>query len=272
MPDFLTTCLEAAHRGAHVLLDWQNRFQPREKAPKDLVTEADIAAQEAILLTIRKAFPEHDFLGEEQAAERKASGLPPIPLRQSAYRWVVDPLDGTMNYVHRLPGFAVSIALQQADEVILGVILDPLTDDCFVAVRGEGSKLNGKPIRTSGCERADRALLAVSFSPHVTRGSIEIARFVEGLVACQSVRRMGSAALNLAYVAAGRLDAYWATSVSIWDVAAGLLMVEEAGGAVIGIDSSPVNLERPEFVASASPSLQRDMLEILRRAEGQRSS
>jgi myo-inositol-1(or 4)-monophosphatase len=271
MPDFLTVCLDAVHHAGQVLLDWQDRFRPREKGPKDLVTEADVAAQEVILQTIRKAFPDHDFLGEEQAADRKSNGLSPIPLRQSAYRWVVDPLDGTMNYVHRLPGFAVSVALQKGDEVVLGVIYDPITEERFIAVKGEGVKLNCAPIRTSGCERADQALLAVSFSPHVTRDSIEIARFVEGLVACQSVRRMGSAALNLAYVAAGRLDAYWATSVSIWDVAAGLLMVEEAGGAVMGIDGSPIHLERPEFVASASLPLQRDMLEILRRAERQRA-
>jgi myo-inositol-1(or 4)-monophosphatase len=272
MPDFLSVCVDAAQRGGRVLLDWQDRFKPREKAPKDLVTEADLAAQDVIQQSIRKAFPDHDFLGEEQAAERKVQGLAPIPPRRSEYRWIVDPLDGTMNYVHRLPGFAVSIGLQQGDDVILGVILDPIAGDCFVAVRGEGVKLNGKSIQTSGCERADQALIAVSFSPNVPRNSIEIARFVEGLIACQSVRRMGSAALNLAYVAAGRLDAYWATSVCIWDVAAGLLMVEVAGGAVIGIDGSPVVLERPEFVASASEPLQGHMLEILRRAAEPRAA
>src|SRR6185295_9818564 len=178
MPDFLAVCLDAAQRGGQVLLDWQGRFQAREKAPKDMVTEADLAAQDAILQTIRKAFPGHDFLGEEQAAERKANGQLPIPPRQSAFRWIVDPLDGTMNYVHRLPGFAVSIGLQEGDDVILGVILDPLTQDCFVAVRGEGAQLNSRPLKTSGCEQADRALIAVSFSPSVTRDSIEIARFV----------------------------------------------------------------------------------------------
>lgn len=271
MANYLDVCLEAAQRGGAVLLDWQERFTFREKAPRDLVTEADVAAQEAIRDCLLKAFPNHDFLGEEEAAERKAQGLDPIPPRQSEFRWVVDPLDGTANYVHRMSGFAVSIALQQGDEVILGVVLDPRSQECFTVARGEGVQFNGQPVQTSGCERPDQALIAVSFSPNVPRGSIEITRFVEALHACQSVRRLGSAALNLAYVASGRLDAYWATSVSIWDVAAGLLMVEEAGGKVSGLNGQPLVLERPEFVATASHPLHRELLGILKEAERRHS-
>src|SRR5439155_39461 len=172
MPEFLDVCLEAAKRGGQVLLDWQDRFQTREKGPKDLVTEADCMAQEAIREIIHKAFPDHDFVGEEDAAERKAKGLSPIPERRS-------------------------------DEILL---------------------------------------------------------------AAQSVRRMGSAALNLCYVAAGRLDAYVATSVSIWDIAAGLLLVTEAGGAVSAIDGHPLSLERPELIACASQSLAADLIQALRSA------
>jgi myo-inositol-1(or 4)-monophosphatase len=267
MPDFLSVAMEAAERGAAVLLDWQDRFRPREKAPRDLVTEADVAAQAAIQQVIAKAFPDHDFLGEEEAADRKLTGLAAIPPRKSRYRWIVDPLDGTVNYVHRLPGFAVSIALQHENDLLVGVILDPISRDCFVGVRGEGAKLSGSRVQTSGCQRAEEALIAVSFSPNVPRGSLEIFRFIEGLHACQSVRRMGSAALNLAYVASGRLDSYWATSVCIWDVAAGLLLVEEAGGAVSGIDGSPLTLERPELVATASQPLLQEMLRILASAQ-----
>jgi len=266
MPEFLDVCLEAAKRGGQVLLDWQDRFQTREKGPKDLVTEADCMAQEAIREIIHKAFPDHDFVGEEDAAERKAKGLSPIPERRSEYRWVVDPLDGTTNYVHHLPGYAVSIALQQGDDLILGVVLDPLSEECFVAQRGHGATLNGQPITTSGCGRIGQALVAVSFSPHVERDSPEIRRFVEILLAAQSVRRMGSAALNLCYVAAGRLDAYVATSVSIWDIAAGLLLVTEAGGAVSAIDGHPLSLERPELIACASQSLAADLIQALRSA------
>jgi myo-inositol-1(or 4)-monophosphatase len=266
MPGHLAVCLEAARQAGAVLMDWQHRFQSREKGPRDLVTEADLAAQEIIRETIRKAFPDHDFLGEEDAAERKSQGLPPIPPRRSEFRWIVDPLDGTVNYVHGLPGYAVSIALQQGDAIALGVIFDPLVDDWFVCVRGQGAKLNGQPVKTSRCERLEQALIAVSFSPNVPRSSIEIYRFIEALLACQSVRRMGSAALNLAYVASGRLDGYWATSVNIWDVAAGLLMVEEAGGAIAGIDGSELSLDRPELVVSASAPLQKQLLQVLREA------
>jgi myo-inositol-1(or 4)-monophosphatase len=263
MPDFLDVCLSAARRGGEILLDWQDRFTPREKASRDLVTEADVAAQDAIRDILRNAFPDHDFLGEEEAADRKAQGLDPIAPRRSEYRWIVDPLDGTMNYVHKLPGFAVSIALQHNDQIILGVILDPIGQEEFVAVRSQGVTLNGRRLQTSGCSQAADALVAVSFPPHVTRESAEIARFIDILLACQSVRRMGSAALNLAYVAAGRLDAYMASSVSIWDVAAGLLMVEEAGGHNAAIDGSILNLERPEFIAAASQPLQAELVRLV---------
>jgi myo-inositol-1(or 4)-monophosphatase len=266
MPDYLSVCLEAAHRGGSVLLDWQHRFRAKEKSPKDLVTEADVASQEAIRAIIHKAFPDHDFLGEEEAADRKAKGLPPLGSRRSHFRWIVDPLDGTVNYVHRLPGYAVSIALQEAEELLLGVVLDPLSQDCFIAQRGQPATLNGQPVSTSGCEKAEQALIAVSFSSNVPRGSIEITRFVEALHACQSVRRMGSAAMNLCYVACGRLDAYLATSVAIWDVAAGLLIVQQAGGTVCALDGSALGLDRPEMIAAASPALQREIVEVMARA------
>ena len=252
---FLSVCLEAAELGGQALLDWQDRFTPREKGPKDLVSQADLAAQEAIRSCILKSFPDHDFLSEEEAADRKAQGLPAISERCSEYRWIVDPLDGTTNYIHHLPGYAVSIALQRGPHIELGVVFDPLAKECFVAERGKGAKLNGKPLHSSGCNELNKALIAISFSPHVNRDSPEIKRFVEILLASQSVRRMGSAALNLCYVAAGRLDGYLATSVSVWDVAAGLLMVEEANGKTTGLSGSPICLEKPELIAAASPAL-----------------
>jgi myo-inositol-1(or 4)-monophosphatase len=254
-PPFLSVCLEAAELAGQALLDWQDRFTPREKGPKDLVSQADLAAQEAIRACILKSFPDHDFLSEEEAADRKAQGLPAIAERRSEYRWIVDPLDGTTNYIHHLPGYAVSIALQRGSQIELGVVFDPLAKECFVAERGKGAVLNGKPLQTSSCTDINRALIAVSFSPHVTRESPEIKRFVEILLASQSVRRMGSAALNLCYVAAGRLDGYLATSVSLWDVAAGLLMVEEANGKTAGLNGSPVCLDNPELIAAASPEV-----------------
>lgn len=267
MTDFLSVCIDAAMTGGKVLLDWQDRFEAREKGPKDLVTEADVAAQEAIRAILLGAFPEHDFLGEEEAAERKAAGLPPIPPRRGEFRWIVDPLDGTANYVHKLQTFAVSIALERAGELVCGCVLDPIANECFTATKGEGAKLNGQPIRVSKCERVEQAMVAVSFSPNVPRGSIEITRFVEVLHAAQAVRRLGSAALNLCYIAAGRLDIYWATSVQAWDIAAGALMVREAGGIVTSIDGGPLDLERAELSASSTQPLHHEVMQLLRRAQ-----
>ena len=263
MSQYLEVCLEAAHRAGKVLLDWRDRFQAREKGLNDLVTEADVAAQETIRQTILKAFPDHDFLGEEEAAERVKCGQAAIAERRSDFRWIVDPLDGTMNYVHRLPGYAVSIALEIGCELEVGVVYDPLSGEQFVAQRGKGARLNGVPIAASGCERLDRALVAVSFSPHVRRDSPEVKRFVELLMAAQSVRRMGSAALNLCYVAAGRLDGYIATSVSAWDVAAGVLVLREAGATITALDAGPLQLEKPELVAAASHPLLNEIVRTI---------
>jgi myo-inositol-1(or 4)-monophosphatase len=267
MADFLSVCVEAARAGGAVLLDWRDRFAAREKGPKDLVTEADVAAQETIRGILLKAFPDHDFLGEEEAADRKAKGLAPIPPRKSDFRWIVDPLDGTANYVHRLQTFAVSIGLQQGSELVAGCVFDPISDEIYTAVRGGGAKLNGRPIRASNCQRLSAAMVAVSFSPNVPRGSIEITRFIEVLHAAQATRRLGSAALNLCYLAAGRLDSYWATSLAAWDIAAGVLILREAGGIVTDIRGTPLDMEKPEMLASASDALHAETLEVLRQAE-----
>jgi myo-inositol-1(or 4)-monophosphatase len=262
MHEFLSICEQAARVGGQVLLDWQHRFTSREKGRRDLVTEADVASQKAIREVLLGRFPDHDFLGEEDASFPVTPKTGP----KSDYRWIVDPLDGTANYVHGMPAFAVTIALERAGEIVLGVILAPVSGEFYQAVRGEGAFLGKQRLKTSGCKSAEQALVALSFGANVPRGSIEIARFIECLLACQSVRRLGSAALNLAYLAAGRLDCYCASSVKIWDVAAGLLMVQEAGGAVTRIDGGPLDLAHPEFIASASDELQQEMLQIVSRA------
>jgi myo-inositol-1(or 4)-monophosphatase len=267
MPEFLEVCRRAALAGGELLLSWRDRFSTREKASRDLVTDADLASQVAIREILLGAFPDHDFLGEEVDPNDK----PTAGTRQSngRYRWIVDPLDGTSNYVHRLQTFAVSIALEDQGRIVLGVVYDPIAREFYHAEAGTGAYLNGQPLATSGCQSPGDAMIAVSFSPHVPRDSVEIRRFVEGLVACQSVRRLGSAALNLAYLAAGRLDAYWATSVNNWDVAAGILLVREAGGIVTDIRGGELDLERPQFVASASFPLHGHMLRLLAAAEAQ---
>lgn len=258
MHDYITVCEQAARQGGAVLLDWQGRINPREKAPKDLVSEADLASQQTIYDTIHGAFPDHDFLGEEADEDEVHS-------RESDFRWIVDPLDGTVNYVHQLPAYSVSVALEHRGVLQVGVVYDPIADECFSAARGKGAFLNGTKISVSKCHSLSAALAAASFSAGVTRESDEISRFLNVLVECQALRRLGSAALNLAYLASGRLDAYWATSVKIWDVAAGLLLLEEAGGVTSGVDGEPFDLSRPHFAAAATRSLHTELVATLKR-------
>jgi myo-inositol-1(or 4)-monophosphatase len=262
MQEFLAPCEQAARLGGRELLRWQGKFQWREKSKKDLVTEADLASQQAIQAFVAAEFPDHDFLGEEDEGAVDFAGKQ----ARKPFRWLVDPLDGTANYVHGLPNYAVSVAIEYAGNVVCGVVYDPNADECFAAARGQGATLNGKRVSVSGCQHLEEALVAASFAPNVRRGSPEIARFVEVLVRCQSMRRLGSAALNLCYVGAGRLDSYWATSVKIWDVAAGMLFVQEAGGTVTSMDGSPVSLAHPEMLASATSPLHAELLSVLKRA------
>ena len=235
-----------------------------EKGPKDLVTEADRLAQSVVQSILLNAFPDHEFLGEEDSPAAIPNTAGPTPRStQGVLRWVVDPLDGTANYVHGLPGFAVSIALERDGEVLTGVVFDPILNECYVAVKGEGAFLNGKRLKASSCDALRDAMVAASFPANVERSSPEIATFAEVLVASQSLRRLGSAALNLSYLAAGRVDAYWATSVKPWDVAAGVLLVREAGGIMTAVDGTPFRLSEPKFAAAATPKLHAELVAIL---------
>jgi myo-inositol-1(or 4)-monophosphatase len=261
MSCFLDTCEQAARIGGQILLEKWGRIQVREKAPGDLVTQADLESQRAIYQYIREKFPDHDFLGEEDVGT--AAPPPGGGTSQVDYRWIVDPLDGTTNYVHGLEGFAVSIGLEHCGQLLAGVVYDPLRDYCYRAAAGEGAWLNGKPLSTSGLSHLSEALLATSFPPRVRRDSPEIAHFVEVMSRCQSVRRMGSAALNFCYVSEGKLDGYWATSNKLWDIAAGVVILREAGGVVSSLEGGPLDLEYPAFVAAATPSLHTELVAAL---------
>ena len=259
MADFLKTCEEAARAGGQTLLSWIGRFGVREKGPSDLVTQADLASQDAIRQVLLEAFPSHKFIGEEAAAEVDPA---------DEYCWVVDPLDGTTNYVHQMPHYAVSVALAHFGQPIAGVIFDPVHEECFSCRRGGGAFLNGQPIRTSAVTELSGALVAASFAARVRIGSREIDQFVAALLACQAVRRTGSAALNLCYVASGRVDAFWALSTNAWDVAAGVLLVEEAGGVVTRLDGGPLDLRAAHPVATANRILHEQFREMLLSAPG----
>jgi myo-inositol-1(or 4)-monophosphatase len=257
VPDFLTLCEQAARAGGQALGGWVGRFAVHKKGPFDLVTEADWASQEAIRRVILAAFPQHHLVSEEIDAP---------PQFDAEYCWVIDPLDGTTNYVHQVAHYAVSVALAERGQPIVGVVFDPVADECFTAERGKGAWLNGHPIRTSRVRDLGEALVAASFSSEVAFPSREIDQFVAALVRCQAVRRTGSAALNLCYVAAGRFDAFWALSTKAWDIAAGMLVVEEAGGVVSRLDGTPVPLEEPHPVASATPRLHQQFCSLLQTA------
>lgn len=246
----------AARSGGDILLDWEGRFRTREKAPRDLVTDADLASQEAIRTLLAREFPDHAFLGEESAVVELPAG--------AQYCWIVDPLDGTANYVHGMPYYCVSVALAAGSRVVSGCVYQPRTGECFVAEAGGGAFLNGEPLQASGVTQLSQALLAASFSPKVQRDSPQIGQFVDALMAAQSLRRMGAAALNLAYLAAGRFDAYWAADTKVWDVAAGLLLVQEAGGVATGLTGQPVSLAQPAFAAAATPELHAELMALLR--------
>ncbi len=264
--DAMRVAIQAAEAAGHILCNMLETAHAREKAPKDLVTDADLAAQNAIQGLIQKAFPTHRFLGEETAVELSEKDL----LLTDEWRWVVDPLDGTVNYVHQMPNFAVSIALMRGDDTILGVVFDPMACEMYAAIQGRGATVNGRPMHVSSCMRLDQALVAASFPPQVQRDWVEVDQFIEVLVRSQSVRRLGSAALNLCYVGRGRLDAYWANHLKPWDIAAGGLIAVESGAEICKQNGQAFNPWLGELLACSSASLRNEIQECFRDVEKRR--
>ncbi|KAF0216539.1 MAG: myo-inositol-1 [Geobacteraceae bacterium] len=211
------------------------------KGEVNLVTEVDRKCEELIVRAIRYNFPDHDILAEESD----------YGALRSSFKWIIDPLDGTTNYAHGFPWFAVSIALEIEGEVMLGVIHHPMMGELFTAVRGEGALLNGKPIQVSRREPLKGCLLATGFPYDRTwDNENNFDNFLNFQMAARAVRRAGAAALDLAYVAAGRLDGYWECKLKPWDVAAGQLMVIEAGGRVTNHAGEPFSIYDHRILAS----------------------
>ncbi len=271
MQNYLRVCEEAARAAGRVLMDWRGQFSVRAKGPKDLVTEADEAAQKVIRDILLGAFPNHQFVGEEdddaENSMNRGAENGKAPAGDTSYRWIVDPLDGTINYVHDLPSYAVSIGLEREGELLVGVVYNPLLEECFSAVSGQGAYMNGDKLTTSGCTTAYDALVAASLPAGIEGDCVEMRRFVEVSHSCQSIRRLGSAALNLCYVACGRLDGYFASSVKPWDVAAGVLIIREAGGVVSSLHGGTFDIARPKFTCAATGTLHTALLEMLARVE-----
>jgi myo-inositol-1(or 4)-monophosphatase len=261
MSDFVSVCEKAARAGGKVLLDWQGRFGVKEKGPADLVTEADLASEKCIREIVLGEFPDHQFIGEEDQFSGDDSASGGVGARSdSPYRWLVDPLDGTTNYVHQFPIYSVSVALERAGKVIAATVFNPVDGQCYVAAAGQGAHLNGERLSASRVSRLHEALVAVSFGPRTEADSDEVARFLRVLPRCQAIRRFGSAALNLCYLAAGRIDVYWASTTKVWDIAAGVLMAQEAGAIVTGLDGSPFDLANPRFAAAATQPLYDELI------------
>jgi myo-inositol-1(or 4)-monophosphatase len=222
-------------------------------SPTDLVTEMDGRAEAVIVDTLLAAFPHDGVLAEERGRQDGRSGR----------RWIIDPLDGTTNYAHGLPLFAVSIGLEIEGRVALGVVYDPNRDELFVAERGCGAWLGEARLAVSATATLDRSLLATGFPYNVRETPHNnLAQYAAFSLRAQGVRRMGSAVIYLAYVAAGRIDGYWELRLGPWDVAAGSLLVEEAGGCVTDLAGSPLDLDAPAVVAS-NGRIHAEMLAVL---------
>jgi myo-inositol-1(or 4)-monophosphatase len=247
---------EAARLGAARLEEWRARFSVREKAHADLVTEADHASQQVIRTFLAARFPEHDFLGEEDPQAKDGRLRPGVPT------WIVDPLDGTANYVHDVPAYCVSVGLAADGHLVAGAIYDPRQGEMFSAATGLGSTLNGRPIRVSAVSEIRSALLATGFPPDPQCQERNLHYWRVFAYRSQALRRTGSTALNLAYVAAGRFDGYWAYDNWAWDIAAGAVLVNEAGGVVTRADGSPLDPFRPDIVA-ANPAVHAAMIDSL---------
>jgi myo-inositol-1(or 4)-monophosphatase len=235
--------IDAARAAGHLLLSelHGSRRIEYKGAPTNLVTEMDARAEELVVGRLLCAFPDDGILAEERGAQRGRSGR----------RWIIDPLDGTTNYAHGIPVFGVSIGLEAAGRVELGVVYDPNRDELFVAERGHGATVNGRPLAVSATATLDESLLATGFPYNVRQTADNNLREYSAFALCtRGVRRFGSAVLDFSWLAAGRFDGHWELTLGPWDVAAGSLLVEEAGGRVTSLTGGPLDLEAPQVVAS----------------------
>jgi len=224
------------------------------KGVVNLVTEMDILSEKIVVSEIQKHFPDHNILAEERTSR----------INDSPYQWIIDPLDGTTNYAHRFPVFCVSIALTKNEETILGVVYDPTRDELFVAEKNRGARLNGRKLHVSSESNLSRSLLATGFPYDIRESQLNnFDHFHNFAVRAQAVRRAGSAALDLCYVAAGRFDGFWEMKLGPWDMAAGNLMVLEAGGTATDFWGKHLGLSGKHVLAS-NGKIHKAMLRIVK--------
>ena len=241
--DYLKAAVEIAREAGAILCEEFDRpLQISYKGDVDLVTQADKRSEAAIVKRLTEYFPEHAIAAEEGSGHESAS--------HSEYRWHIDPLDGTTNFAHGYPCFCVSIGLAQRDTVIAGVVFNPFYNELFAAARGQGTTLNGKKIHVSKVQTLSTSLLCTGFPVHKRLANPNIHYYWDFTLRSHGVRRDGSAALDLACVAAGRFDGFWEFGLQKWDTAAGTLLVEEAGGKISDFSGQPYNLGGPMILAT----------------------
>ena len=240
MASYLETAADIAREaGALVASYLERRIGFELKGEFDLVTEADRASERLIVERLKAHFPTHAIVGEEGGGQAGSSG----------YRWYVDPLDGTTNFAHGFPAFNVTMALERSGELIAGVIFDPLRPELFAAERGCGAYLNNHRIQVSNTSRIESSLVATGFPSRKRHENVNVHFFYQLAMLSHGVRRPGAAALDLAYVACGRLDAFWEFSLHPWDIAAGVLLIQEAGGVCSDMHGGPLDLDGPHILA-----------------------
>jgi len=250
-PLFLATAVEAALAAGRIHRRYfRQHVKVEKKGPIDLVTAADLEVEREFRTLIGGRFPSHVVLGEEGAAD-DAARPPRALVGEGRHRWIIDPVDGTTNFAHGLALFCVSIALEIDGALAVGVVYDPIADELFTAERGLGARLNGHPLRVSQETRLLDALLCTGFPYSIReRRTRQIDTFAAFLGQSRAVRRLGSAALDLCYVAAGRFDGFWEEQLHAWDMAAGALIVAEAGGRVSGYNDEPLDLFGHRIIAT----------------------
>jgi len=240
----LNVAIEAAReagRYLHASIGKVRNIEVKQGEARNLVSEIDRGSEERIIGIIKRHYPTHAILAEE-------SGGSDSP---AEYKWIIDPLDGTTNFLHGLPLFSVTIGIERKGEIIAGVVYDPNTDELFTAEKGAGAYLNGKKLKVSRSKELIDSLLVTGFPYEIaTNPGQTVNHFVNFLMEAQGLRRLGSAALDLSYVAAGRFDGFWEVYLNPWDMAAGVLLVTEAGGKVSNFSGAPLNLYGKNIVAS----------------------
>ncbi len=249
MHPLMNIAIRSARSAGQIILRYYRQgldLEIESKGPSDFVTQVDKQAEEAIISTVRRSYPDHAFLGEESGS----SG-------QSSVRWIIDPLDGTNNFIHGFPHFSISIAVEESGVLSQAVVYDPVRDELFTAGRGEGAQLDGRRIRVAPLRDPRLALIGTGV-PFRDKMYLEayMGMFREVVRDCGGLRRAGSAALDLSYVAAGRLDGFWEFGLSPWDIAAGVLLIQEAGGIITHLGGGPVQLNQGHIL-TANPTIHR---------------